>query len=94
LVSEFALKAGTVTVARVSQSSGAIRLAVGRAEMLDEPRPFSGTAGTLRFERPALEVLDTIMSEGLEHHYGIVYGDVAQALREIAAGLGLDLVEL
>ena len=94
LVSEFALKAGTVTIARLSQSRGAIRLAVGRGEMLDEPRPFSGTAGTLRFERPALEVLDTIMSEGLEHHYGIVYGDVLEDLREVAAGLGLDLVEL
>ncbi len=94
LVSEFALRAGTVTIARLSQSRGAIRLALGRAEMLDEPRPFSGTAGTLRFERPALEVLDTIMSEGLEHHYGIVYGDVLEDLREVAAGLGLDVVEL
>ncbi|MDH3248116.1 MAG: hypothetical protein OEQ47_04110 [Acidimicrobiia bacterium] len=92
LVSEFALKAGTVTIARVSQSRGTIRLALGRAEMLDEPRPFSGTAGTLRFERPALEVLDTIMSEGLEHHYGIVYGDVVADLRSAAAGL--EVIEL
>ncbi len=94
LVSEFALKAGTVTIARLSQSRGAIRLAVGRAEMLDEPRPFSGTAGTLRFERPALDVLDTIMSEGLEHHYGIVYSDVVDELRSVAAELGLDVIEL
>jgi L-fucose isomerase-like protein len=65
LVSEFALTAGVVTIARLSQSRGVIRLALGRAEMLDEPRPFSGTAGTLAFERPALDVLDTIMSEGL-----------------------------
>ena len=94
LVSEFALKAGTVTIARLSQSRGAIRLAVGRGEMLDEPRPFSGTAGTLRFERPALEVLDTIMSEGLEHHYGIVYGDVVEELTTLAATLGLGVIEL
>ena len=94
LVSEFALKAGTVTIARVSQSRGTIRLVLGRAEMLDEPRPFSGTAGTLRFERPALDVLDTIMSEGLEHHYGIAYGDVVEELRSLAAGLGLDVVQL
>lgn len=94
LVSEFALKAGTVTIARVSQSRGAIRLALGRAEMLDEPRPFSGTAGTLRFERPVLDVLDTIMAEGLEHHYAIVYDDIVDDLRSVAAALGLDVVEL
>jgi L-fucose isomerase-like protein len=94
LVSEFALAAGVVTIARLSQSRGMIRLAVGTAEMIDAPRAFSGTAGTLRFERPALDVLDTIMTEGLEHHYGIVYGDVADELRSVATGLGIDVIEL
>jgi L-fucose isomerase-like protein len=94
LVSEFALTPGVVTIARLSQSRGVIRLALGRAEMLDEPRPFSGTAGTLRFERPASDVLDTIMSEGLEHHYGIVYGDVVEELRSVAAELGLEVIGL
>jgi L-fucose isomerase-like protein len=94
LVSEFALAPGVVTIARLSQSRGVIRLALGRAEMLDEPRPFSGTAGTLRFERPALDVLQTIMSEGLEHHYGMVYGDVVDELRSVAAELGLEVIRL
>lgn len=94
LVSEFALAAGAVTIARLSQSRNTIRLALGRAEMLREPRPFSGTAGTLRFDRPASDVLDTIMSEGLEHHYGIVYGDVVEKLRLVAAGLDIDVIEL
>ncbi len=94
LVSEFALRAGTVTIARLSQSRGRLRLSLGRGEMLDAPRPFDGTAGTLRFERRAVDVLHTIMSEGLEHHYGIVYGDVTDELRSVADALGLDVIEL
>jgi hypothetical protein len=94
LVSEFALAPGNVTIARLSQSRGQIRMVVGSGEMLDTPRPFSGTAGTLRFHRSARDVLHTVMSEGLEHHYGIAYGDATGELRSVAAGFGVDVVEL
>ncbi len=94
LVSEFVLAAGTVTIARLSQSRGSIRLALGRAEMLDAPRPFSGTAGTLRFDRPVREVLETVMVEGLEHHYSFAYGDAVDELRSVAASLSLQVVDL
>jgi L-fucose isomerase-like protein len=94
LVSEFALAAGPVTIARLSQSRNRTRLVIGSGEMLDAPRPFSGTAGTLRFSRPVREVLDTLMSEGLEHHYGLSYGDGGDELRSTAAELGLEVVEL
>lgn len=94
LLTEFALRPGLVTVARLSQSRHRTRLVVGRAEMLDRPRPFAGTAGTLRFERPVGDVLATVMAEGLEHHYGIVYGDVVDDLHGVAAQLGLPVVAL
>ncbi len=94
LVSEFALAGGQVTVSRLSQSRGRTRLAIGLGQMVEAPRPFSGTAGTLRFSRPARQVLDTIISEGLEHHYGLAYGDGTDQLRSAAAELGLEVVEL
>lgn len=94
LVSEFALTAGAVTIARLSQSRNTIRLVVGSGQMLDAPRPFSGTAGTLEFSRPVRQVLHTVMSEGLEHHYGLSYGDGTAQLRSAAAELGLEVVEL
>jgi L-fucose isomerase-like protein len=94
LLSEFPLKPGRVTLARFSQSRGVHRLVVGTAEMLRAPLAFSGTAGVALFDSPVNDIEDTILGEGLEHHYGLVYGDVSGELRAVAALLALPVVEL
>ena len=94
LLSEFPLKPGRVTLARFSQSRGEHRLVIGTAEMLRTPLAFSGTAGVAEFDAPVADIEDTILGEGLEHHYGLVYGDVSQELRAVAAQLALPVVEL
>ena len=94
LLNEFALKPGRVSIARLSQSRGVIRLTIGGGVMLAEPLPFSGTAGVVRFDRPTETILDTVMTEGHEHHYGIVYGDVREELRAVAALADLPVIEL
>ena len=91
---EFPLKPGRVTVARLSQASGSFRLVVGGGEMIQAPPSFSGTSGVLRFERPARDVLDTILSEGLEHHLSITYGDYVPALTALAKMLNIPVLHL
>jgi L-fucose isomerase-like protein len=95
LLMEFPLKPGRVTIARLSESQDAgHRLVVGRGEMLAHPNSFSGTSGVCRFDSPVQEVLDVIMSEGLEHHYSITYGDYFDALLALAEIADLPLVRL
>ncbi len=94
LLSEFPLKPGRVTLARFSRSRGIHRLVIGAAEMISAPLAFSGTAGVARFDRPVAEILDTVLGEGLEHHYGIVYGDVRDELAAVAALLSMPIIEL
>jgi L-fucose isomerase-like protein len=94
LLSEFPLRPGRVTMARVSQSRGQHRMVVGGAEMLRAPLAFSGTAGVVRFDRPVDEVMSTVMDEGLEHHFGIAYGDVEDELRALASQLAIPIVEM
>ncbi|MDH3753245.1 MAG: hypothetical protein OEU32_05160 [Acidimicrobiia bacterium] len=94
LLNEFPLEPGRVTIARFSRSAGVHRLVVGGGEMLRAPLAFAGTAGVLRFDRPAGDVLATVMGEGLEHHYGIGYGDVRGDLYALAGQLGLAVVSL
>jgi L-fucose isomerase-like protein len=86
--------AGRITIARLSQRRNEHALVVGGGEMLRAPLAFSGTAGVVRFDRPAAQVVETIMAEGLEHHYGFVYGDVRAELRSLAAGWNLAVIEL
>jgi L-fucose isomerase-like protein len=94
LVMEFPLKPGRITAARVSQASGRLRLVVGGGEMLAAPKSFAGTSGVVRFDSPAGSVLDTILSEGLEHHLAITYGDYGPALISLAELLDLPILRL
>lgn len=96
LLMEFPLKPGRVTIARLSESAGRgeYRLIAGRGEMLRAPMSFSGTSGVLRFDRPAAEVLDTIMAEGLDHHISLTYGDHLEALLALARMLDLPVLRL
>jgi L-fucose isomerase-like protein len=94
LLMEFALKPGRITIARLSEASRDYRLVIGSAEVLKAPPSFSGTSGVVRFERPIADILDTIMKQGLEHHFSITYGDLTGALHSLAKQLGLKVVEL
>ncbi len=94
LANQFPLRAGRVTVARLSQAGGRPALVLGGGEMLDRPRPFTGTCGVLRWDRPVRDVLATVFERGLEHHLGLAYGDHGEALRELAAHWSLPVVEL
>ncbi|RME74841.1 MAG: fucose isomerase [Chloroflexi bacterium] len=94
LLMEFPLKPGRVTVARLSEATGTYRLVVGGGEIVQAPPSFSGTSGVLRFDRPAAEVLNTVMQEGLEHHISITYGDYVPALLALAEMLRLPVLRL
>lgn len=94
LLSEFPLKPGRVTLARISQSREQHRIVLGGAEMLRSPLAFSGTAGVVRFDQPVAEVMSAVLDEGLEHHFAIVYGDVRDELRALASLLALPTVEI
>lgn len=94
LVNQFALRPGRVTVARVSQCGGELHLVVAGGEMLDRPRPYTGTCGTIRWDRPVRDVASTIFERGVEHHLGVVYGDHLDVLVELARQWRIPVVRL
>lgn len=94
LVMDFAMKAGVVTIARISQSGGRLSLMVGRGQMLPETKPFSGTSGVLRLDMNAENFLDTLISQGYEHHISITYGDYVEELKTFAELINLPVILL
>jgi L-fucose isomerase-like protein len=94
LLNEFALRPGRVTICRLSQAGGMQSLVIGGGTMLEEPLAFSGTAGVVEFDVPAPEIVATIAREGLEHHFGIVYGDYREELEALAARWGIPVIDL
>ncbi|KPA20696.1 hypothetical protein shim_31490 [Shimia sp. SK013] len=94
LLYQFPLKAGEVTLMRISQAHGRPHMVLSRAEMLKRPMSFTGTSGVLRFDRGADDVLGDIIASGLEHHMALAYGDHRAALRGAAGAMGLPLLEI
>lgn len=94
LLHEFPLKPGPVTLARLSQARGVLKLLVGRGRMIRAPLPFSGTAGTLVLDGGTARCRDLIVHQAIEHHVAFVYGDVKPGLLSAASRLGLPVLDL
>jgi len=94
LLYEFALRPGRVTLFRLSQARGRAQAVIATGEAVDAPMAFTGTSGTIRFDAPAPAICADVMASGLEHHMALTYGDHAEALRGVAAGLGIPVLEL
>jgi L-fucose isomerase-like protein len=94
LLLEFPLKAGRVTLFRLSQARGRAQVVIATGEVLDRPMAFTGTSGTVRFDRGAVRVRDDLIAGGVEHHLALAYGDHAETLRGVAAGLEVPVLEL
>jgi L-fucose isomerase-like protein len=94
LLMQFPLKPGIITLARLTQADEQIKLIISSGEMLDRARPFTGTCGVLQFEHPANQVLETIMTIGMEHHISFTYGNFLAELEVIAKLLALPIIYL
>ncbi|MFP4322818.1 MAG: L-fucose/L-arabinose isomerase family protein [Anaerolineales bacterium] len=94
LLMQFTLKPGRVTLARLSEAEGTYRLVIGGGEMIAAPPAFSGTVGTLRPDGGAMNLLDTLLGEGLEHHVAVAYGDHIATLETLARMLNVPVLRL
>tara|TARA_B100001250_G_scaffold290465_1_gene252255 strand:+ start:649 stop:2034 length:1386 start_codon:yes stop_codon:yes gene_type:complete len=92
LLFEFPLKEGEVTIMRVSQAFGKHKMILCKGTVLKRGLPFAGTSGVIKFEKEASQVLENIISSGLEHHVAIAYGDHIKLLSEVASELRLPIL--
>jgi len=92
LLMDFTLKPGGITFARISQAGAKLQLVIGEGEMLNVPKPFSGTAGTLRPNCNAEYFLDSLLHQGLEHHLSMTYGHFATEFKLLAECINLRIL--
>ena len=94
LLSEFALKPGRITLCRITQGEGKLRLMLAGGEMIKAPLAFSGTAGTAKLDIDADSYRQRLLDAGMEHHTSLVYGEHRPLLRKVARLLNLEVIEL
>ncbi|MDV2684389.1 hypothetical protein RYX56_08400 [Alkalihalophilus lindianensis] len=88
---EFGLKPGRVTMFRLGYTeTDGYRLLIMRGNALDTPQRFNGTSVEVQLETNVSETLYTLMEDGFEPHYAIVYEDVVDELIELGRQLGIE----
>ena len=93
---EFPLKPGPVTVIRIgdTRDGKGYRLLSISGEAVETEQLLHGTPLSVRFKRPAAELVEKLVDSGFEHHYVLCHGDIAKELRQFARQLDLELIEL
>lgn len=93
---EFPLKPGPVTVMRIgdTRDGKGYRLLSISGDAVETGQLLHGTPLTVRFKRPAAELVEKLVDSGFEHHYVLCHGDIVKELRQFARQLDLELIEL
>ena len=94
LLFEFPLKSGSVTLMRISKSFGENKMIISNGQMLKRDMAFTGTSGVIKFENTSSEVLNNIISSGMEHHMALAYGDHREILKEVAKCMQIPVLEI
>ena len=94
LLSEFPLKPGRITLCRITQGDGKLRMMLSGGEMIKAPLAFSGTSGVARLDVHADLYRSRLLDAGMEHHTSLAYGEYRPVLRRVARYLDLELLEL
>ncbi len=94
LLFQFPLKKGDITLFRISQSLGSLRVIRINGEVLDKPMAYTGTSGVIKFDKGVEKVLEGLLEERIEHHLVLAYGKHDKEISKFASEFGLSVLEL
>ncbi len=90
---EFGLKAArNGTIFRIGRKpDGSFRFFIQSCEILDKPQQFFGTSVVTRIKQPVETLISTLVKEGFEPHYVVVYDSIEKQLIALAEMLNLEV---
>ena len=87
LLHNFAFKAGTITIFRVSKSENKLKFIVMKGKVLKRKNSFSGTSGVVSLGSNTFKKINNLFLSGLEHHVCFTYGDVFEDIKSLGKKL-------
>ena len=87
LLHNFALKAGKITIFRVSKSENKLKFIVMKGKVLKRKNSFSGTSGVVSLGPNTFKKINNLFLSGLEHHVCFTYGDVFEDVKSLGKQL-------
>jgi len=92
VTAEFPIKPGYVTIARLGNILGKYRMLITSGEAMETKQMVRGNPLEIKLNVNVTDFLRKVTSEGIEHHYLIVHGDVRDELVEFCDLLKIDKV--
>ncbi len=93
LATSFALKTGHISLCKLSEDTQ-YRILIMDGECIEPDRQVRGNQGDLKFDFSAEAMLDTIMREGIEHHYCLAYNTDFESLRQYCRIFGIREIKI
>lgn len=90
---QFKMKLGRLTMIKLKEAKSGYKMFIATGEGIEEDRQLVANQADIRFDSPVSEVLDTIMANGIEHHYAIVYSDIKDLLIETCKWMEIEVVD-
>lgn len=87
------LKEGEVTIARFCNIGGVYKLFLLRGTAVKTELYTPGAMVRVQVETPVQKLLYGMIEQGVPHHYSIVWEDVADTMAQVAAALGIEIIE-
>jgi len=87
---QFKMKLGRLIMLKLKESKDKYKMFMATGEGIEEDRVLVGNQADIRFDAPVEKVLDTIMTNGIEHHYVIVYEEVKDVLVEVCKWMDIE----
>jgi len=85
---------GPVTIARLGVGPNGPRMFLAGGEAVPAVQKLLGNPFAIRFHSPVRRLLDTIIREGMEHHYVLVHAEVRSELRQLAKWIGVEVLDV
>ncbi|MFP4078437.1 MAG: L-fucose/L-arabinose isomerase family protein [Candidatus Izemoplasmataceae bacterium] len=82
-----------ITIAKLSEMNEHYRLFLSKGKSVPVDRQLEGPQTDLVLDKSTTEIVDTIVENGIEHHYSIAHQDIADALRELSKWMGWTVIE-
>lgn len=88
LATSFDLKTGSVVLCKLSEGDP-YRMLIAPGQCVEPDRKIRGNQGDLKFDFSSDDLLDTIMQEGIEHHYCVGYDVDTHCLEQYCRIFGI-----
>ncbi len=85
---------GPVTMARLSTGPEALRFFFAGGQAVPCQSKLRGNPFTVRFDKPVRQLVDVILTAGVEHHYAMIHADIRPELRKLARWIGIDTIDV